>query len=37
MKKDLNKIESSNKLFVFADKRNHLYKEDKTNCKKNIK
>ena len=31
MKNDLNKIELSNKLFVFADKSNNLYKVDK--CK----
>ena len=37
MNKDLNKIESSNKLFVFADKSNNLYKVDKTNYEKNIK
>ena len=29
MKNDLNKIELSNKLFVFADKSNNLYKVDK--------
>ena len=34
MKKDLNKIEKSNKLFVFADKSNNLYKINKTNYEK---
>merc|ERR1712096_515574 len=31
MKKDNNKIETLNKLFVFPDKSNNLYKVDKTN------
>ena len=34
MKNDLNKIELSNKLFVFADKSNNLYKVDKCTYKK---
>ena len=34
MKKDLNKIETSNKLFVFADKSNNLYKVNKANYEK---